>query len=161
MTILSALRSKSNRIWIMIPAMALALADAGITLVFQSSDYWNQGFHLAVENNPLGRALMVLHPAVFLVGIVVWILIVTGLVLWLPHPWEHIVALTVILGHTWGVSIWLYQNASSAYWFRMSLFLVIALVTTACWRTAGGARRSVRPEIRSPANISQMDASQG
>ena len=151
MTILSALRSKSNRIWITIPAIGLALADAGVTLLFQSSDYWNHGFHLAVENNPLGRALMVLHPAVFLAGIAVWILIVAGLVLWIPHPWEHIVALTVILGHTWGVSIWLYQNASSAYWFRMSLFLVIALVTTACWRTAGISSVFARQEIRSTA----------
>ena len=158
MTILSALRSKSNRIWITIPAVGLALADAGVTLIFQPGDYWNQGFHLAVENNPMGRALMVQHPALFLVGIAIWILIVTGLVLWIPHPWEQIVALTVILGHTWGVSIWLYQNASSAYWFRMSLFLVIALVTMACWRAAGVARSSVRPGIRSSANMPQMDA---
>lgn len=133
----------------MAPAMALALADAGVTLIFQSSDYWNQGFHLAVENNPVGRALMVLHPAVFLAGIILWILLVAGVVLWMPHPWEYIVALTVILGHTWGVSIWLYQNASSAYWFRMSLFLVIALVTTACWRAAGVSSAFAPPEIRS------------
>jgi hypothetical protein len=136
MTTRGSINFKPNRLWIMTPPIGLAFADAGVTLFFQSSEYWARGFHMALENNPIAAVLIKLHPAIFLAGILIWSLIIAALVIHLPHPWELVVAFTGILGHTWGIMSWFYVRASMAYWPRMSFFLFVAVLTVICWLKA-------------------------
>lgn len=121
------------RFWIVLPALLLILADAALTLLFQPASYWNLAYINRIETSPLGSAILARHPALFAAFILAWILAVVLLQLLLREPWNRASALAVVVGHTAGIYGWL---VTRDYWFTIPTFVLVGILTVACWRTA-------------------------
>ncbi len=124
------------RVWVILPSILVLLSDAFLTLFYQPQGYWSQSFQLDTESNPVGKFLMRLHPLAFVGGILIYAFVIAVLINRLPSPLEQLVAMAVLLGHTWGTTHWLYNHFSSIYWLRVFAFIAIASITTACWHKA-------------------------
>jgi hypothetical protein len=88
---------------------------------------------------------MHLHPAWFIVFILVWIGFVVLLVERLPAPWHRALALAVVVGHAWGFSSWLYSRSHLTYWPRIAFFLAVGVMTILLWERATPLDDSVYP----------------
>jgi hypothetical protein len=72
----------------------------------------------------------------------IYIGIVTLLIFQLPIPWNRIIALALVVGHTAGVYSWI---RSRNYWAVIVIFLAIAAVTVFAWQRADLLSRSSVP----------------
>ena len=86
---------------------AMTLADATVTLSGQPADYWLNGFQTVLEINPIASFFLKLHPAVFVAFVIIWIVVFNTLLLVLPTNWSKIMALMILLGHTFGMATWI------------------------------------------------------
>ena len=127
-------RSRAHALWFILPAVLVAVADATITLYLQTSTYWLGLFSTAAENNPLGAFFLRLHPLAFIGFMFIWVSLIVALGLCLRQPWSTVAGLTVLLGHTAGIFGTLKRFGFVA---ALSTFLLVALITTFCWRRAG------------------------
>jgi hypothetical protein len=125
------------RFWIVLPAVILILADTLMTFLFQPASYWAEGYANRVEQSPLGAAILGGHPTLFAGFILIWILIVVLLVARLRHPWNKAMALAVVAGHTAGIYGWLVLRN---YWYTIPTFILVGILTVACWQKAEAAR---------------------
>jgi hypothetical protein len=119
--------------WIALPAIVVVVADWAMTFFYQPAAYWRGAFDARSEISPLGYGLLGIHPVAFTAFMIAWILIITSLVFMLKNPWNKVVALTVIVGHTAGIYGWLKDRS---YWSAYPIFLLIGLMTVLCWQKA-------------------------
>jgi hypothetical protein len=119
--------------WLVLPAIVCTLADWAATFIFQPPAYWTGAFEARSEISPLGRGLLSIHPVAFSVFMIAWILIIVILVFTLKNPWNKVVALVVIIGHTAGIYGWLKDRS---YWSAFPVFLFVGLMTVLCWQKA-------------------------
>jgi hypothetical protein len=126
-------RRDRRRFWILLPGLLMILLDLGVTLYFQPADYWQADYDLTTEKSPLGILLMRFHPAAFLAFMVAYIMVCAGLILRLPTPWNRVIGLALVVGHTAGVYSWL---GNRIYWAMIAVFLIIATVTIFSWQQA-------------------------
>jgi energy-coupling factor transporter transmembrane protein EcfT len=111
----------------------MILFDVWATMYFQPQDYWQVSYELTTEMSPIGMILMRIHPAAFLVFMLAYIIVVTLLVFWLPVPWNRIIALALVVGHTAGVYSWVRHRS---YWAVIGIFIVVAAITVYSWQRA-------------------------
>jgi hypothetical protein len=126
-------RPRRPRFWIVLPAILLILADAAVTFLFQPSIYWTGAYQDYEEISPLGSAILRIHPAAFIAFILVWVAIVLLIVALVREPWNRVVSLAVIIGHTAGIYGWL---DGRSYWSTIPIFIAVAALTILCWRQA-------------------------
>jgi hypothetical protein len=141
-TVPRARRLWHYRFWTLLPAIAMILFDLGLTIIFQPREYWQGSYGLTTEKSPIGVFLLSIHPAVFLIVMLIYIGIVTLLIFQLPIPWNRIIALALVVGHTAGVYSWI---RSRNYWAVIVIFLAIAAVTVFAWQRADLLSRSSVP----------------
>jgi hypothetical protein len=122
-----------QRFWILVPALVMILLDVGVTLYFQPAEYWSANYELTTEKSPLGVILLQFHPAAFLAFILAYMLVIGLLIYWLPAPWNRIISLAAVVGHTAGLFSWL---GGRVYWVMIVLFIVIAAITVFSWQRA-------------------------
>jgi hypothetical protein len=127
---------RQPRFWIGLPAIILIVADATATFAFQSSSYWAGSFADRIETSPLGAAIFGRHPALFGGFILIWALVIIVLLAWLPRPLNKVLALAVVVGHTAGIYGWLVLKN---YWYAIPVFLLVGILTVACWQKADSA----------------------
>lgn len=110
-----------------LPPLALGLVDGSLTLLGQSSFYWEN--HLAVnEANPLFAGLLQVHPVAFLAGAVAWLAMLCAMILVLPRLAALILSIALTFGHTIGSGNWLFDHFELGYQLANGYYLLSACV---------------------------------
>jgi hypothetical protein len=120
-------------VWLVLPAILVALSDAAQTLVFQPSTYWAGQFYTAHESNLLGAMFLHIHPFAFVAFMLAWISVFVFVGFRLSQPWNKVAVLTVVLGHTSGT---FGRLEHLSFMGSLPVFFLAALVTILCWNRA-------------------------
>jgi len=120
-----------NRTMMCIGPVAMVVIDAVVTLMGQSSDYWD-GYATVREQNPLAYLLLRFHPLLFAVGVALWAALFTTAIQFLPIALARLVAFAVMLGHALGVSTWLIQWRLGVL-SVLALLIVVRVLSTWTW----------------------------
>jgi len=96
------------------PWAALA-ADATVTLLLQSPDYWSGRYEAASEGEVIGAMMLRLHPLAFLAWIAVWALALAVVIALAPRIIARIICVGAALLHTFGLLNWLLTWSSNPY----------------------------------------------
>ena len=97
---------KSLRRSIFYPALVIMILDFGLTLALQPRAYW-EDFSQEIEKHFIGELLLAWHPIAFILGSILWIVIIYLLIHRLKKRW---LALSIFLGliiyHIWPAMNW-------------------------------------------------------
>ena len=96
------------------PYAALA-ADATVTLLLQSSDYWSGRYEAASEAEVIGAMTLRLHPLAFLAWIAVWAFALAVIIALVPRIIARVTCVAATLLHTFGLLNWLFAWSSNPY----------------------------------------------
>jgi len=121
----------SRRTLMCLGPASFAAFDGTITLLGQRAEYWN-GYAAVQEFNPLAYVLLQWHPAVFAIGIIIWIAFFTVMIHKLPIRYAPIVAFSIMLGHALGAATWLLQYRFGVLYVLL-LFVVARALDTLIW----------------------------
>ena len=106
------------------PYAALA-ADAGLTLLMQSPEYWSGSYEFASESEVIGAMTLRLHPLAFVAWIVLWAAILGTVIVFVPRLVARTISVAAALLHTFGLLSWLFLSSANPY-LTYSFGLVIA-----------------------------------
>jgi hypothetical protein len=138
-----------RRLWLCLPPLLVCLADQAITLLSQPCEYWLGDYSAAREGSPHGLWLMNQHPLAYLTAVAGYMFAFTAGIVLLPRGLARVAALALVLGHSWGMATWLWQDEwadpDSAYPTTLLLFVVIAVVTATCMDWSDGRRPATQP----------------
>jgi len=96
------------------PYAALA-ADAGVTLLLQSSDYWSGRYEAASEAEVIGATTLRIHPLAFVAWIAVWAAALGIVIALVPRIIARITCVAATLLHTFALLTWLWVWSSNPY----------------------------------------------
>jgi hypothetical protein len=96
------------------PWAALA-ADATITLLLQSPEYWSGRYEYASEGEVIGAMTLRLHPLAFVAWIAVWALALAIVIVLVPQIIARIISVAAALLHTFALLQWLLMQSSNVY----------------------------------------------
>ena len=96
------------------PYAALA-ADATVTLLLQSPEYWSGNYEFASEAEAIGAMTLRLHPLAFVAWIAVWALALAIVIALVPEMIARITCVAAALLHTFGLLNWLLAWSSNPY----------------------------------------------
>ena len=96
------------------PYAALA-ADATLTLLLQSSDYWSGRYEAASEAEVIGAMTLRLHPLAFVAWIAVWAVALAVVIALVPRIIARIACVAAALLHTFALLNWLLAWSSNPY----------------------------------------------
>ncbi len=105
--------------------VVLTIADATVTLIGQPKSYWDD-YATVAELAPAFAYLLKVHPMMFVLGVLVWIVIYLALIRYSRAYISIIISISFIIGHFLGALTWL------LYRFRMDyhmLFILIPLLS--------------------------------
>jgi len=111
-----------------VPPLLLDLADNTLTLVGQPAEYWAGNYARVNEMSPTFHDLLRLHPAAFVAGGLVWIMVFVGGILLLPRTLALIASLAITIGHASCASTWLLYRYHYGYQLACALFLGSAIL---------------------------------
>jgi hypothetical protein len=100
-----------RKLWLCLPALLVCLVDQVLTLGRQPAEYWAGDYLRAQEGSPHGLWLLQIHPLAYAGAAATYMLGFTTLILLLPRVPAQILAVGLVLGHTWGASTWLHPIA--------------------------------------------------
>lgn len=120
-------------LWLCVMPAGLFLFDATLTLIGQPSAYWAGHYALAHEASPPGRWLLAHHPAAFVGAAIVWTILLSVAIAYLPKTLSKIVALAFVIGHTWGASSWFCGVLKLDYWADLLFFALAAAGVVLTW----------------------------
>jgi hypothetical protein len=106
----------SRRAWLYVGPAVMCLIDLAVTLAYQPSEYWHQGYQFVHESNPAARWFLQIHPLAFLGASLLWILAFSAAIFSLRFATARIVALAVLLAHAFGASTWLIREPYGWLW---------------------------------------------
>lgn len=110
-----------------VPPLVLGSVDGSLTLVGQSSFYWEN--HLAInEANPIFAGLLQIHPVAFLAGAGAWLAMLCTMILVLPRLAALILSIAITFGHTIGSGKWLFEHFELGYQLANGYYLLSACV---------------------------------
>ena len=109
------------------PYAALA-ADAAVTLLLQSSDYWSGRYEAASEAEVIGAMTLRLHPLAFLAWIAVWASVLAVVIALVPLIIARIICVAAALLHTFALLSWLLQWSSNPYVTYACGLVIAALI---------------------------------
>lgn len=111
-----------------LPAILACALDDSLTLVGQSSAYWEGNYATANEASPTFNQLLRIHPAAFAGGGIVWAAMFTGVLLLVPDALAIVLCIAITFGHTAGAATWLLWHFRFGYQMCNGLFLAMAVV---------------------------------
>lgn len=118
---------KRRFIGLCVPPLALGVVDGLMTLVGQSSFYWEN--YLAVnEANPVFANLLQVHPVAFLAGAAAWLGMMCTMIVVLPRLPALILSIAITFGHTIGSGNWLLEHFDLGYQLANGYYLLSACV---------------------------------
>jgi hypothetical protein len=110
-----------------LPPILFCVLDFTLTLVFQPAAYWEGDRTRIIEGSPTFYYLLTVHPAAFVVGVLVWIVLFVALLLLLPDTPALITSIAIVFGHTAGTAAWLRGRFPFDYQLLVGLFVLSAV----------------------------------
>ncbi len=115
--------------------LAIIVADGFLTLISQSAGYWKNYSHCN-EGSIIGKMFLKLHPLVFTLGLVFWVILATLLISKLAPLFSYILFFALSIGHFFGVKSWVKFDYFEStiydeilrYLFYIFLALIFALI---------------------------------
>ena len=92
--------------------------DGVLTLVGQSESYWSN-FRLANEASP-AYFFMAVSPGLYVIGALVWFVGLWFLFKKLGQPCNLMLAMTFLVGNTWGSSTWIMKLIRESSWYAIN-----------------------------------------
>lgn len=121
---------RARSLWLSAPPVLLSGLDNGLTLYWQSTEYWSGNYGAANEMSPSFREFLTIHPLMFVAMTLVWMFIFSILITLLPLQGAKIVAVTVVIGHMIGAGSW--PPFRGSYQFCCGLILLTSFVIVRC-----------------------------
>jgi hypothetical protein len=90
-------------------------ADATVTLLLQSPDYWSGRYEAASEGEVIGAMTLRLHPLAFVAWIAVWAVALGVVIVLVPRIIARITCVAAALLHTFALLNWLLAWSSNPY----------------------------------------------
>jgi hypothetical protein len=100
----TSLGSEAERVrdpWFLLPVLFCMLMDAGVSLAFQPTGYWNDP-SLAHEGNPTWVVFLAIGPVAFLGAFLVYAIVIALLLFWLRGALQKLLGMCVLLAHSYG-----------------------------------------------------------
>ena len=120
--------------WFLLPVLFCMFMDAGVSLAFQPSGYWNDP-SLAHEGNPTWVVFLAIGPLAFLGAFLVYAAVIALLLLWLRGALQKLLGMCVLLAHSYGAATWCYVALPDRWywWGLMALLILEAIVFSVYW----------------------------
>jgi hypothetical protein len=112
---LRLIHALSQRSRLLVAPFAALAADAALTLLLQSSDYWSGRYEAASEAEVIGAMTLRLHPLAFVAWIAVWAAVLALVIALVPRIIARITCVAAALLHTFGLLNWLLARSSNPY----------------------------------------------
>lgn len=116
---------KRRFVGLCVPPLSLGLVDGVLTLLGQSSFYWD-GYQAVNEANPVFSGLLQIHPLAALAGLAVWLAILCTLIVVSPRVLALIFSIAISFGHTIGSGSWLFEHFELGYQLANAYYLLSA-----------------------------------
>jgi len=116
-----------DRLSLLIPFAFLASIDGGVTLFFQQNGYWTDHSKY-LESNPFFEYFLLIGPMAFVGILVVWIMVLSGIILWTPRLLALGIGTGFIYGHSVGALGWLRHFCFKAHWNNIPYHMFIAFL---------------------------------
>lgn len=101
--------------------------DGTLTLLGQSPEYW-QNYKLVNEGSP-AYIVLATHPALFVLGGIIWFIGWYYIYKRLKEPWNIILTVAFIAGHSYGAGSWIQKIARGSgiynYYNRISWYFIV------------------------------------
>ncbi|MDO8530475.1 MAG: hypothetical protein Q7S10_03685 [bacterium] len=116
--------------------MAVMILDWLLTIIFQPECYWEDHSN-PDEINPVGIMVLRAHPVLFIVLFFFYFLLILALATRLRRPFNMVVIIAALGGHTWGSSSWLHHIYSGRlemeHWcVNLGYYTFIVLIAGVC-----------------------------
>lgn len=105
-----------GRIWLLLPALLLYMADITLTLVGQSSAFWAGDHTNVTEKNPIADPLLRNGPICFLAAAVSWGIAFSLIAGFARVSIAQMIVYLLALGHAIGSATWLTRHGAIS-WF--------------------------------------------
>lgn len=92
--------------------LIIIIADCLLTIAGQSSYYW-QNYSSCNEFNFIGKALLNLHPFSFVLGSILWMVLITFLIKKMNLFLSSVLFFAVCIGHSIGVWSWIHIRSEN------------------------------------------------
>ncbi|MGD0897022.1 MAG: hypothetical protein ABR915_04240 [Thermoguttaceae bacterium] len=118
-----------------LPPLVFCALDATVTLMGQSTEYWQNQWADVNEIAPTFHYLLTVHPAAFAVGMAGWAVIFVMVLFLLPDTLALIVSVAIVLGHAGGTVAWLGYHFKFSYQMcnGLALLAAVAIGTGVRW----------------------------
>lgn len=90
------------------PFYLAAVVDLSFTLLGQDAAYW-QDFSKVNEASPHLAWALQIHPIVYIIGAIIYLLIIPRLFQIIRNPYNLIMLFTLFFAHIWGGTGWLWR----------------------------------------------------
>lgn len=127
---------RNGRLWWLAPASVPFVADASLTLVGQTSEYWAGDYGVAVEANPIAHPLLVRSPWLFASLAVVWLAIFSAVIVFWRHPAAKWMAVLIAVAHAIGGASWVTRVGPRGLLAAGAYIALAAQTAGWCWQRA-------------------------
>jgi hypothetical protein len=128
--------NKSRRIWWIVPAWLWFAADLGLTLMGQSTEYWDGNYAQATEANPLAFHILTASPWLFVGLALAWAIFLGLLTIFWRRPLVTWIAIAMAVLHAIAGCSW-FVRLGEWGWVLAIVYLVMASeISWWCWRRA-------------------------
>ncbi len=110
---------------LLIAPYAALVADATLTLLMQSPEYWSGSYEFASEAEAIGAMTLRLHPLVFMAWILLWGAILGTVIALVPRIIARTISVAAAFLHTFALLSWLMMSTANPY-VTYSFGLIIA-----------------------------------
>ncbi len=135
-------KSEGSRFWFWVGPATFSLFDGIVTLLGQPPVYWNDGYQVVQEYNPLGAYLLRIGPVTFMLALLIWIGINIALISYVPRVVARWWSLMLLVGHSVGVATWLFQLETIGIALMLVALLVMRLFAIPMWDNPGGSAQT-------------------
>jgi hypothetical protein len=128
-----------ERLWLCLPPLAAACADATATFAGQDARYWAGDYAAVREFNPVARIVLQHHPAAFVLATALWCVLLAAVIL----AWRGRPAFVVLLGfgvtfcHAVAAAGWVARAGALGVGAAVLLLVAAERLVTLSWRRAG------------------------
>ena len=115
-----------NKYLLLLPALTINIIDVCVTGFF----IFNKNIPLEKEAAPVIQYLLGMGLPIYTLAVISGVLLIGGIILFLPHFYARIFFLIVVIGNTWGACSWIsyYLN----YYLAILLLILTAVISIIC-----------------------------
>lgn len=128
-------RLKIDRIYLAAAALVPMALDFLVTLLGQHPSYW-AGHQWVTESNPVWAELLLVHPAAFVAGVLLYAIVFAAGIYFCPRWIAWWLSIVLLVTHTSGVNSWLWRFTTQVTIAEVVVNGVLGLLATWCYLSA-------------------------